>query len=219
MEDEREEEEEVHFVNVIQVDGADSDEELAEEITRTEAAVDDCYLRRARRAGLDLGDLGGKPLSEEEKDELSERLGDGAGVRAKRRREIDGMPVEELEAEIEEIKRSRSKRGASKVGCLPLTLAIMCLMGGPVKAFTAYDCSNRSNIIESYSLLEPDACTNTGKQGEVETTVYEGNCADQARPDDLGIQMLGNRNYSLPAFLISRCHEVHPIQGPKSLKA
>jgi hypothetical protein len=45
-------------------------------------------------------------------------------------------------------------------------------MGGPVNAFTAYDCSNRSNIIESYSLLEPDACVNTGKEGEVETTVY-----------------------------------------------
>jgi hypothetical protein len=29
IQDEREEEEEIHFVNVIQVDGADSDEELA----------------------------------------------------------------------------------------------------------------------------------------------------------------------------------------------
>jgi hypothetical protein len=48
----------------------------------------------------------------------------------------------------------------------------MCLLGGPVKAFTAYDCSNRSNIIESYSLLELDACANTGKEGEVETIVY-----------------------------------------------
>jgi hypothetical protein len=123
-----------------------------------------------------LGTWGGRPLSEEEKDVLSERLGDGAGTRAKRRREIEGMQVEELEAKIEEIERSRARRGrargASKVGCLPLTLAIMCLMGGPVNAFTAYDCSNRSNIIESYSLLEPDACVNTGKEGEVETTVY-----------------------------------------------
>jgi hypothetical protein len=44
-------------------------------------------------------------------------------------------------------------------------------MGSPIKAFTAYDCSNRSNIIEWYSLLEPDACANTGKEGELETTV------------------------------------------------
>jgi hypothetical protein len=45
-------------------------------------------------------------------------------------------------------------------------------MGGLASAFTAYDCSNRSNVIELYSLLEPDTCANTGKEGEVETTVY-----------------------------------------------
>jgi hypothetical protein len=45
-------------------------------------------------------------------------------------------------------------------------------MKGLVNAFTAYDCSNRSNIIESYSLLEPDPCANTGKEGEIETTMY-----------------------------------------------
>jgi hypothetical protein len=32
------------------------------------------------------------------------------------------------------------------------------LMGYPADAFTAYDCTNRSNIVESYSLLEPDTC-------------------------------------------------------------
>jgi hypothetical protein len=45
-------------------------------------------------------------------------------------------------------------------------------MGGPTSTFTAYDCSNKSNVIESYSLLEPDVCANTGEEGEVETTVY-----------------------------------------------
>jgi hypothetical protein len=39
----------------------------------------------------------------------------------------------------------------------------------PVKAFTAYDRSNRSNIVESYSLLEPDACAACVRNGEVET--------------------------------------------------
>jgi hypothetical protein len=29
--------------------------------------------------------------------------------------------------------------------------------------------------VEAYSLLEPDACANMGKEGEVETTVYGGN--------------------------------------------
>jgi hypothetical protein len=47
-----------------------------------------------------------------------------------------------------------------------------CLVRSPVAAFTAYDCSNRSNVVESYSLLEPDACANMGRDGEVETTVY-----------------------------------------------
>jgi hypothetical protein len=54
---------------------------------------------------------------------------------------------------------------------MPLAL-LMCLIVGPVEGFTAYDCSNRSNVVESYSLLEPDACATMGKDGEVETTVY-----------------------------------------------
>ncbi len=53
-----------------------------------------------------------------------------------------------------------------------MLMTIACLVGGPVAAFTAYDCSNRSNVVESYSLLEPDACANVGRDGEVETTVY-----------------------------------------------
>ncbi len=52
-----------------------------------------------------------------------------------------------------------------------MTLALlMCLTVSPIEGFTAYDCSNRSNIVEAYSLLEPDACANMGKEGEVETT-------------------------------------------------
>jgi hypothetical protein len=43
---------------------------------------------------------------------------------------------------------------------------------GLASAFTAYDCLNRSNVIESYSLPEPDACAKMGKEGEAETTVY-----------------------------------------------
>jgi hypothetical protein len=61
MEDAREEEEEIHFVKVIQVNRAGSDEELAAEIARTEVAVNDCYRRRARRAWLDLGIWGADP--------------------------------------------------------------------------------------------------------------------------------------------------------------
>jgi hypothetical protein len=54
---------------------------------------------------------------------------------------------------------------------MPLVLA-MCLVVTPVGGFTAYDCSNWSNVVESYSLLEPDACANMGRDREVEMTVY-----------------------------------------------
>jgi hypothetical protein len=53
-----------------------------------------------------------------------------------------------------------------------MVLMLLCLSGQAVEGFTAYDCSNRSNNVESYSLLEPDACANMGKEGEVEKTVY-----------------------------------------------
>jgi hypothetical protein len=33
-------------------------------------------------------------------------------------------------------------------------------------------CSNRSNIVDLYSLLEPDACSMSDKTREFETAVY-----------------------------------------------
>jgi hypothetical protein len=47
-----------------------------------------------------------------------------------------------------------------------------CLARSPAEAFTAYDCTIRSNVVEAYLLPEPDACANMGRDGEVETTVY-----------------------------------------------
>jgi hypothetical protein len=88
-EEEEEEEEEVHFVNIVQEEEMDSDEELATEIAKTEEAIDDCYRRRAKRAKIALGRLESGPLKEEERDKLSERLGDGEGVSVKRRKEIE----------------------------------------------------------------------------------------------------------------------------------
>ncbi len=49
---------------------------------------------------------------------------------------------------------------------------LACFIGNPAVAFIAYDCSNSTNLVEAYSLLEPDACANMGKDGEVETSVY-----------------------------------------------
>ncbi len=145
---------------------------MREEIKEAEAAVEACYRRRARMAGLAEMLPTGRPLSEKELDTLSELLGDGIGARARGRREIEEMTVEEMEAELGEVK-SEIKRRRAGTGWLPLTLALlMFLTVSPVEGFTAYDCSNRSNIVEAYSLLEPDACANMGKEGEVTTTVY-----------------------------------------------
>jgi hypothetical protein len=54
---------------------------------------------------------------------------------------------------------------------MPLAL-LLCRMVSSVDGFIAYDCSNRSNVVESHPLLEPDACANMGNDGEVEMTVY-----------------------------------------------
>jgi hypothetical protein len=79
-------EEEVLFVNALQVEEVDSDEELEAEIMRTEAAIDDCFRRRVIRAGIDVGEKDGRCVSEKERDRLSEKIGDRIRVRAKRRR-------------------------------------------------------------------------------------------------------------------------------------
>jgi hypothetical protein len=112
-------------------------------------------------------------MTEQEIDNLSERLGDGIGSRAKRSRKIEEMTIEDMEAEIRETNALIRKRRRGGVGLLSMPLALLlCLMVSSVDGFTAYDCSNWSNVVESYSLLEPDACANMGKDGEVETTVY-----------------------------------------------
>jgi hypothetical protein len=111
-------------------------------------------------------------MTEEELDDLSEQLGDGTGAWAKRRREIERMSAAEMEAEAEEAQEEIKRRRGKRASQLPLVLILLCLSGQAVEGFTAYDCSNRSNIVESYSLLEPDACANMGKEGEVETTLY-----------------------------------------------
>jgi hypothetical protein len=146
---------------------------MREELKEAEAAVEACYRRRARRAGLAEMLPADRALSEKELDTLSELLGDGVGARAKRRREIEQMTLVEMEAELGEVKSEIKKRRRGGMGWLPLTLVLLlCVAGHPTEGFTAYDCSNGSNIVEAYSLLEPDACANMGKEGEVETTVY-----------------------------------------------
>jgi hypothetical protein len=83
------------------------------------------------------------------------------------------MTLMEMEAELGEVKAEIKRRRRAGMGWMPLTLVLLlCFTGHHAEGFTAYDCSNRSNIVEAYSLLEPDICANMGKEGEVETTVY-----------------------------------------------
>jgi hypothetical protein len=144
---------------------------MQEEIKEAEAAVDARYRRRARRAGLGGMLPVGRSMTEEELDNLSEQVGDGIGARARRRKEVEQMTLAEMEAELGGVQAEIRRRSAG-AGWLPLTLMLLCFSGHPAEGFTAYDCSNQSNIVEAYSLLEPDACANMGKEGEVETKVY-----------------------------------------------
>ncbi len=87
------------------------------------------------------------------------------------------MTIKEMEAEIQETNETIRKRRRRGLGLMlkPLWMLTLlaCLTGSLAGAFIAYDCSNNTNVVESYSLLEPDACANMGKDGEVETSVYE----------------------------------------------
>jgi hypothetical protein len=152
------------------------------ELQQAKAEVEECYQRRAWRAGLGDTLPVGRPMTEEELEDLQWQLGDfgppgGYGSRGRKRHQdpID-MTIEEMEAELEETNEAIRKRRRTSLGLMlkPLWMLtiIACLVGEPVAAFTAYDCSDRGNVVESYSLLEPDACANSGRDGEVETTVY-----------------------------------------------
>ncbi len=146
---------------------------MREELKEAEATVEACYRRRARRAGLAGMLPANRPMTEKEIDTLSELLGDGFRARAKRRKEIEQMTLVEMEAELGEVRTEIKRRRRAGMGWLPLMLVLLlCFTGQAVEGFIAYDCSNRSNVVEAYSLLEPDACANMGMEGEVETTVY-----------------------------------------------
>jgi hypothetical protein len=192
------------------------------ELLQAKADVEECYRRRARRAGLEETLLAGRPMTEEEIDELSQRLGDwepanGIGSRGtKCSKEVIEMTIEEMEAEIRETNALIRRRRRRGVGLLPMPLALlMCLMVSAVDGFTAYDCSNRTNVVESYSFLEPDACANMGKDGEVETSVY-GEVAQVKQDRMIPVFRCGDRDPGGPVLqhvLSGRSQAVHPVSG------
>jgi hypothetical protein len=103
---------------------------MREELKEAAAAVEECYRRRARRAGLEEVLPVGRPMSEEELDTLSELLRDKVGGRAKRRREVEEMTLEEIEAELGEVKAEIKRRRRAGAGWLPLALILfVCLRG------------------------------------------------------------------------------------------
>ncbi len=111
---------------------------MEKELEEAKAAVEECYRRRARRAGLEGTLPAGRPMTERELDMLSEMLGDGAGGRAKRSREIEEMMIEGMEAEIRETNAVIRKRRRAGTGLLLMPLAVlMCLMVSSVEGFTA----------------------------------------------------------------------------------
>jgi hypothetical protein len=153
-----------------------------QELQQARGDMEECFRCRARRAGLVESLPTGRSMTDEEIEDLQWQLGDfgpasGHGSRGKKRsKEVIEMTIEEMEAEIQETNEAIRKRWRRGLGLMlkPLWMLTVfaCLMRSPMAAFTAYDCSNRSNVVESYSLLEPDACANMGRDGEVETTVY-----------------------------------------------
>jgi hypothetical protein len=154
-----------------------------QELQQGRAEMEECYRRRARRVSLQDTLPVGRPMTDKEIENLQWQLGDfgpanGYGSRGRKRSQQDviDMTIEEMEAELQETNEAIRKRRRRTPGLMlkPLWMltVIACLAGSPVEAFTAYDCTNRSNVVEAYSLLEPDACANMGRDGEVETTVF-----------------------------------------------
>ncbi len=147
-----------------------------QELQQARAEMEECYHRRARRVGLEDTLPIGRPMTDEEIEDFGPANGYSSRGQKRTQQDLIDMTIEEMEAELRETNEAIRKRRRRTPGLTlkPLWILTMvaCLAGSPAEAFTAYDCTNWSNVVEAYSLLEPDACANIGRDGEVETTVY-----------------------------------------------
>jgi hypothetical protein len=82
---------------------------MAVELQQAQAEMEDCYRRRARRVGLEDTLPQGRPMTEQEIEDLQWRLGDfgptdGHGCRGRKRSQQDviDITIEEMEAELQE---------------------------------------------------------------------------------------------------------------------
>ncbi len=112
-----------------------------QELQQAKADVEECYRRRAWRAGLGETLPVGRPMTEEEIEDLQWQLGDFSpageyGSRGrKRRKEPIEMTIEEMEAEIQETNEAIRKIRRNNLGLMlkPLWMLtiIACLVGDP----------------------------------------------------------------------------------------
>jgi hypothetical protein len=119
-----------------------------QELQQARAEMEECYCRRARRAGLEDSLPVGRPMTYEEVEDLQWQLGDfgpasGYGSRGKKRsqQEVIDMTIEEMEAEIQETNEAIRKRRRGGLGLMlkPLWMLtiLACLMANPAVAFIA----------------------------------------------------------------------------------
>jgi hypothetical protein len=95
-----------------------------QELQQARAEMEECYCRRARRAGLKDSLPVGRPMTDEEIEDLQWQLGDfgpasGYGSRGRKRsKEVIEMTIEEMEAEIQETNEAIRKRRRRGLGLM-----------------------------------------------------------------------------------------------------
>jgi hypothetical protein len=109
-----------------------------QELQQARVDMEECFRRRARRAGLEESLPVDRPMTDEEIESLQGQLGDfgpasGYGSRGKKcSKEVIEMTIEEMEAEIQEINKAIRKRSRRGLGLMlkPLWMLTIraCLM-------------------------------------------------------------------------------------------